>query len=348
MGQVGKGEEFETRGIAAWQKTVRLWRYTLQSRVSSVEIVRFEGAFMSNNPRLYKRPQRRQNSSNQLERLIADSLAIEAESAQEAGAIGYMARALVQATMPHKRAPSEVFQRRNGNLTLRMMADPQVGLPYGTIPRLLVSWLTGEAVRTKERTLVLGPSLTAFMRELGLTPAGGPNGPITRLKNQMQRTFCAAIACMYNNEEYEAYMRFAIADHYILWWDRKRPEEASWRSEVRLGERFFEEAIQYPVPVDIRVLKALTRSPLALDIYCWLTYRLSYLKRRTAIPWEALQAQFGADYPLTAQGKAVFKFKFLQQLRKVHAIYHRASFEATEACLILIPSKPHVPLRPPK
>lgn len=299
---------------------------------------------MSDNPRLYKKLQCRQNSSNQLERLIADSLAIEAESAQEAGAIGYMARALVQATMPHKCAPGEVFQRRNGNLTLRMMADPQVGLPYGTIPRLLVSWLTGEAVRTKERTLVLGPSLTVFMRELGLTPTGGPNGPITRLKNQMQRTFCAAIACMYNNEEYEAYMRFAIADHYILWWDRKRPGEATWRSEVRLGERFFEEAIQYPVPVDIRVLKALTRSPLALDIYCWLTYRLSYLKHRTAIPWEALQAQFGSDYPLTALGKRHFKSKFLQQLRKVHAIYHQANFEATEDCLVLRPSKPHVPM----
>jgi hypothetical protein len=30
--------------------------------------------------------------------------------------------------------------------------------------------------------------------------------------------------------------------------------------------------------VDFRALKAL-RSPLALDIYCWLTYRMSYLPR---------------------------------------------------------------------
>jgi Plasmid encoded RepA protein len=304
---------------------------------------------MSNNPKLNKKPQRRQNSSNQLERLIAYSLAIETESAQEAGAIGYMARALVQATMPHKRTEALFFERTNGNFTLAMSANAKVGLPYGTIPRLLVAWLTGEAVRTKERTLVLGPSLTAFMRELGLTPAGGPNGPITRLKNQMQRTFCCAIACLYDSAEYQAYMSFTITDHYRLWWDRKTPEEAvTWRSEVRLGERFFEEAIQYPVPVDIRVLKALTRSPLALDIYCWLTYRLSYLKRQTSIPWEALQAQFGAGYPLTAQGKRNFKREFLQQLRKVHAIYHQANFQVTEECLILRPSKPHVPMLPHK
>jgi Plasmid encoded RepA protein len=129
---------------------------------------------MSNNPKLYKKPQRRQNSSNQLERLIAYSLAIETESAQEAGAIGYMARALVQATMPHKRTEALFFERTNGNFTLAMSANAKVGLPYGTIPRLLVAWLTGEAVRTKERTLVLGPSLTAFMRGARANPGRWP------------------------------------------------------------------------------------------------------------------------------------------------------------------------------
>jgi hypothetical protein len=277
-----------------------------------------------------------------LERLIAETLAIETESAREAGALGYMARALVQATMPHKRTAGEVFLRRNGQLTLRMMADPEVGLPYGTLPRLLVAWLTTEAARTKERTLVMGPTLSAFMAKLDLTPSGGARGDSTRLKEQLQRTFSCAIACLYNAQEYQAYMRFALADQYILWWDKKRPDEVTWQSTVTLGERFFEEAVGCPVPVDMRVLKALTRSPLAIDIYTWLSYRMSYLKRRTAIPWGALQAQFGSDYPLTARGRRNFKSNFLQQLRKVHVLYPMASFEMTEGCLILLPGKPHV------
>jgi len=49
------------------------------------------------------------------------------------------------------------------------------------------------------------------------------------------------------------------------------------------------------VPIDLRVLKVL-RSPMALDIYCWLTYRNSYLRKPSRIPWGALAAQFGADY----------------------------------------------------
>jgi hypothetical protein len=184
------------------------------------------------------------------------------------------------------------------------------------------------------------------MAQLSLAPTGGRFGTIPRLKDQMQRTFCAAIACLYGSKEYQAYMGFTIADSYKLWWDQKSPEEAlTWRSEVRLGERFFEEAVNCPVPVDMRALKALTRSPLALDIYCWLTYRVSYLKRKTAIPWEVLQMQFGAGYPLTALGKRNFKREFLQQLRKVHVLYNQANLEVTEDCLILLPGKPHVSAR---
>ena len=54
------------------------------------------------------------------------------------------------------------------------------------------------------------------------------------------------------------------------------------------------------------------RSPMALDLYSWLTYRMSYLERLTGIPWGALQLQFGADYPYIPLGTAdYFKRKAL-------------------------------------
>lgn len=39
-----------------------------------------------------------------------------------------------------------------------------------------------------------------------------------------------------------------------------------------LGEDFFKMVTASPVPVDMRALRALKRSPLALDLYAWLTY----------------------------------------------------------------------------
>ena len=66
-------------------------------------------------------------------RLIEEALVLEAEEAQAAGALGFMARALVQATMPHSKPTDHFFKRTNGALTLTIMAPPDVGLPYGSV-----------------------------------------------------------------------------------------------------------------------------------------------------------------------------------------------------------------------
>jgi hypothetical protein len=267
--------------------------------------------------------------------LISQALEIETREAREAGALGYMARALTLATMPHRRTAENEFERRNGAFTLTMLAPSRVGLPYGSVPRLLVAWLTTEAVRTRERQIVLGERLSEFMAKLDLVPTGGRWGTITRLRDQMQRLFAASVSCIYEDGNRWAMDSVRVADRADLWWSPKQPEQAAlWRSVVVLGERFFEEAVQSPVPVDLRALKVLRRSPMALDIYCWLTHRMSYLRRQIVIPWEALQTQFGADYRLTRQ----FKANFLTQLKAVLAVYPEAKVEAIEEGLQLRPS----------
>jgi len=65
----------------------------------------------------------------------------------------------------------------------------------------------------------------------------------------------------------------------------------------------------------MRAFQVLKKSPLALDVYCWLTYRLCYLKTKTEVPWPALRGQFGARYPDTQRGLINFKFNFLKHLR---------------------------------
>ncbi len=103
-----------------------------------------------------------------------------------------------------------------------------------------------------------------------------------------------------------------------------------WKSNVTLSSEFFKEITNNPIPIDMRALKALKKSPLALDIYCWLTYRMSYLRKESHIPWQVLQMQFGSSYPETPQGKADFKRKFLQRLKAVHVIYPLANVEPAD------------------
>jgi hypothetical protein len=269
--------------------------------------------------------------------LVAEALAIEHEAAAEAGALGFMARALVQATLPHKQVEGNEFKRTNGHFTLTIWAPREIGLPYGTLPRLLMAWLTTEAVRTRERELVLGESLSDFLRQLGLIPSGGAWGSITRLKDQARRLFNTTVTCSYEDERKSADLGYRLADRVLLWWDHKDDMFARHET-VKLTEPFFEELIRHPVPVDMRAIKALSRSPLAIDIYCWLTYRMSYLRKPVEIPWPALQAQFGADYGRERDFRAAFN----EQLRKVVGVYPAVQVEEGEHGLVLRPSRTHI------
>jgi hypothetical protein len=275
-----------------------------------------------------------------LARLIEEAFALEAEDARAAGALGFMARALVQATMPHRKPTDHVFERTNGAFTLTMMAPPKVGLPYGSVPRLLLAWLVTEAVRTRSPELVLGDSLSHFMRQLGMVPTGGRWGSITRLRTQSHRLFASTVSCLYQgNARGVAGGGFHIADKYVLWWHPKSPEQTElFESRVRLSDLFYREITTRPVPIDLRALRALSKSPMQLDIYMWLTYRLSYLRGDTTIPWPVLQAQFGADYSHLRN----FKIAFLEHLKKVLTVYRDAKAVGAEGGLLLRPSPPHI------
>lgn len=271
--------------------------------------------------------------------LLIQAEEIQRQDARESGAIAFMARAIIQATLPHSDPVKNEFVRRNGNYTLSMIAPAEIGLPYGSLPRLILSWVSTEAVRTRQPIVALGDSLAAFMRELGLSSTGGRTGTILRVKSQMQRLFSTSISCTYKGENHWANTGFRIADDTRLWWHPKDPGQLDlWHSRVTLGARFFQEIIEHPVPVDTRVLKALRRSPLALDIYCWLTHRMSYLKRGTLVPWSALAVQFGADY---SRGDN-FRAAFLDALRKVLTVYCIVRVQSTPFGLLLEPSRPHV------
>jgi Plasmid encoded RepA protein len=118
----------------------------------------------------------------------------EVREAVEAGALDFYARLFVQAGMPHTEPATSQHVCSNGALTLTMMAPPVVGLPYGSLPRLLLSWVTTEAVRHKQRRLVLGNTLRAFMGQLGLNFSReplldpGPYGPRVQVADRSTAT----------------------------------------------------------------------------------------------------------------------------------------------------------------
>ena len=196
-----------------------------------------------------------------------------------------MARLLALCSLPRTNPGNQhQYTRVNGPYKLIMSTTGEYKLPFGHLPRLLMAWISTEAVRTQSRVLILGDSLSDFMRSLGIYSSDGK--AYTRLRNQMDRLFNASVRLIYEDEHGKQFVSSAIADRGEFWWDPKRPNErVLWDSKIRLGEDFFNEIIRHPVPLDMNTLTAMKRSPLGLDLYMWVAYRTFTLNRPLRLSW---------------------------------------------------------------
>ena len=163
--------------------------------------------------------------------------------------LGFMARMMALCSLPRSNPGNRLqYKRVNGPYTLYMNAVGGCKLPFGNLPRLLMAWLSTEAVRTQSRELVLGRSLAEFMRTLGVlsSDSGGASGVRTRLRNQMRRLFNAHVRLVYEDEYGEQFVSSAIADRGAFWWNvRKHDQPSLWESKIYLGEAFFNEIINH-------------------------------------------------------------------------------------------------------
>ena len=262
--------------------------------------------------------------------------------------LGFMVRLLALCSLPRTNPGDRLqYKRQNGPYKLIMIAGGDNKLPFGNLPRLLLAWVCTEAVRTQNRELVLGASLSEFMRKLDVlsSDSGGTTGVRTRLRNQMDRLFSAQVELIYEDEHGKQFTASRIADRGELWWDPKRPDErVLWDSKIELGEKFFNEIIRHPVPLDMNILKALKRCSLGLDLYLWLTYRTFTLKIPLRLSWRQLYRQFGAN-PSKANNKFTvrsFREKVLRELIKIKTAWPGLNYATAKGVLILRPSKPTV------
>ena len=258
--------------------------------------------------------------------------------------LGFMARLMALCSLPRTNPGDRIrYKRVNGPYTLYMTAGGGCKLPYGNLPRLLLAWLSTEAVRTQNRELVLGRSLAEFMRALGIYNSGGQ--PQTRLRNQMDRLFHASVQLIYEDEGDKAGISSFVADRTEFWWNERKPNESSlWESKIYLGEQFFNEIIRNPVPIDMNTLKALKRCALGLDLYLWLTYRTFALRAPLRLTWQHLYHQFDADPSKAGNHDTVqyFRRKVLRELKKIKLAWPGLNYSTASGVLILHPSTPAI------
>ena len=284
-------------------------------------------------------------------RIVDAAVAIHETSVLAADELAFWPRGLLQCTLPHSNPGAvSVWGVRSGDFYLVLEPGSRLdeqgravsyGYPYGSIPRLLIAYLNQQVKRFEKRRVLLGDTLSSFMWQLDLVPTGGRWGSITRLRKQIRALFNARIAYGYNPAGGENRKNIQVSDRYYLWWDTTTiapHQRMLFPTYVDLGEQLFSDMLEHGVPLDMRALKALKASPLALDFYAWSTYRMASLKRSTPIPWDALYRQFGTGYKTVND----FQKAAVKALRKVKAVYPDLNYRTVKGRLVLQPSVTHV------
>ena len=260
--------------------------------------------------------------------------------------IGYLFSGWAQAALPHRRLPDDMaWQVTTDRVTLIVQpglrpatngTPVSVGVPYGSRARLILLYLQTEAVRTNTREVELGRSLHAWLRRLEI-PIGGKQ--MASVRDQAERISRCRLSFQIKQGTRTGLVNQHILDTSMFIEDDS-VQGGLFVEKASLSQSFFDELKKHPVPVEEAAVRQIANNSLALDVYCWLAYRLHSLNAPITVSWKALHGQFGRSVARLDH----FKDHFRTVLALATSVYPDAMVEETESGvgLVLNPSRPPV------
>jgi hypothetical protein len=259
---------------------------------------------------------------------------------------GFVHAGFALTALPHRRIAEAEWVRETAGLTLRVESGKDergatVGIPFGSVARMILLYLQTEAVRTRSREVELGRSMNRWLTTMGVNN-GGKGYSLVR--EQSWRLSLCRLTFFSVSEEGRQITNGGFVRNAIL---PSRPDDPGtqlslWRERVVLDEAFYDSLVEHPLPVRETAIRGLAHRSMAIDLYVWLAYRLWQLKRPKRIPWPALYGQFGAGFTRLR----AFRQHVKEPLALALAAYPEARVEVDDdAGLTLHPSPPPVPER---
>ena len=208
------------------------------------------------------------------------------------------------------------------------------GVPYGSYARMSLIALQSEALEQGSRDIELGSTAYDTLRRLGL-PDGGKVADLALA--QLEKLARCHISFRIGTELRGLEINERMVEAFVYDTDGRRP----FIRKLRLSAAYYEGLRRHPVIIDRDAVQRIRNSPVALDIYLWLSYRLPALEKETPISWSALYKQFGTGIGVPR----FFKRPFAENLELARSIYPAANFILTPTGVILRPSPPPLPQR---
>lgn len=249
--------------------------------------------------------------------------------------ISYYTPLLIQCTLPHSDPKADHWKKTNGDFTLLISSgvDKELqpyGIPYGSFPRLMLAHIITRVIQTKERRIELSSHFGTYLKEVGYTGnLRGNSRQAKSIQGQMDKLLNSSIKWEGQGGTTEQGQRVTgrvdVASKFGLWWNLKAlDQESLFGSWIELTEDFYNSILSAPVPLHTDILAALRKSPLALDVYMWASYRLYAMQQagqeQINLSYGSLQTQFGSG--IAEENYRMFRSRFKQALTEVAKYWH--------------------------
>ena len=275
---------------------------------------------------------------------------VDAEALFGPSPVGFHHSVMMMCFLPQKRLPpgERAYTTRHGRAALSVeagsLANPEnVGeirrcaVPFGSRARMVVPYVNACAVRNRGPVVDLGRSLRDFLARLGLSFDGRRGQAVAE---QVEAVAAASIVLGQWADDRAVTSAGRIANQVTFWMARDAAERLVWEPSMRLSDDYYAALAERPVPVDMRHLAKLARSPRRMDLYAWLAYRTARIPagREVHVPAESLRAVFAPDIA----APRLFRHRLAADLRAVAAVYRDFRVRLEGDRLVLARSRPPV------
>ncbi|NGP90175.1 replication protein RepA [Fodinibius halophilus] len=260
----------------------------------------------------------------------------------------YVPRMFAQHPFPTSDKHKESYFSVNGNNVLIIESgrdySPKdektilTGLPFGTIPRILILAITTKVVLTQKRQVNLSKDISGLLKLIEVDVSGGKRGSLTQFYKQLKRLLSCRITyqCFRDIKTPQSgqLKRDMGPISELEFWETRYSEKRNRLKDiqVKLHEHFYQEVINNAFPVDPGDVDKLRQSPFKLDLYLFLSHRVFNLKEDTYISWKSLNKQFGSNYA----NHLDFGRRARKYLKQIKAkVYKEVNFEFEPGRLVL-------------
>jgi len=269
--------------------------------------------------------------------------------------LGYTHPVFLQCFLPtrHSAKNKQRWQTNCGRASLVIrageLANPakqnefkQCTVPAGPKARFVVAYVNDYIQRNDTPVVNMGDSLRLAMQKMNIS-VGGKNGK--QLTREVENFAAAEIGIgRWKENGHPTHDRALVAQHMSFWLEKNPDQRTIWQPEMTVSNEYYGTVREGDrrAPFFWPAMVALQGDTRAMDIHCFLTYRLrNGLVRPVPLSAKVLHALFGQDI---AELKKFWQ-SFKKSLLAAHKWYPEAQIEVKNDCIILKDSPPLIPYR---